>query len=93
MGDQAQVAATVSNLTEGTIKGRVTLQLFDPTTEKVILTRREKFEAKAGRNAAVGFAFDVDDRYPCWAYVSRPMEVTSATASNMSSPCSATRSM
>lgn len=64
MGDQAQVAATVSNLTEGTIKGRVTLQLFDPTTEKVILTRREKFEAEAGRNAAVGFAFDVDDRYP-----------------------------
>lgn len=64
MGDQAQVAATVSNLTEGTIKGRVTLQLFDPTTEKVILTRREKFEAEAGRNAAVDFAFDVDDRYP-----------------------------
>lgn len=64
MGDQAQVVATVSNLTEGTIKGRVTLQLFDPTTEKVILTRREKFEAEAGRNAAVGFAFDVDDRYP-----------------------------
>lgn len=64
MGDQAQVAATVSNLTEGTVKGRVTLQLFDPTTEKVILTRREKFEAEAGRNAAVGFAFDVDDRYP-----------------------------
>ena len=64
MGDQARVAATVSNLTEGTIKGRVTLQLFDPTTEKVILTRREKFEAEAGRNAAVGFAFDVDDRYP-----------------------------
>lgn len=64
MGDQAQVAATVSNLTEGTIKGRVTLQLFDPTTEKVILTHREKFEAEAGRNAAVGFAFDVDDRYP-----------------------------
>ena len=64
MGDQAQVAATVSNLTEGTIKGRVTLQLFDPTTEKVILTRREKFEAEAGRNAAVSFAFDVDERYP-----------------------------
>ena len=64
MGDQAQVAATVSNLTEGTIKGRVTLQLFDPTTEKIILTRREKFEAEAGRNAAVSFAFNVDDRYP-----------------------------
>lgn len=64
MGDQAQVATTVSNLTEGTIKGRVTLQLFDPTTEKVILTRREKFEAEAGRNAAVSFAFDVDERYP-----------------------------
>lgn len=64
MGDQTQMTATVSNLTEGTIKGRVTLQLFDPTTEKVILTRREKFEAEAGRNAAVGFAFNVDDRYP-----------------------------
>ena len=62
-GDRAQVAATVSNLTEGTVKGRVTLQLFDPATEKVILTRHEKFEAEAGRNAAVSFAFDVDGRY------------------------------
>ena len=64
VGDRTEIAATVSNLTEGKVKGSVVMQLFDPMTEKVVLTRKQKFEAEAGRNAAVSFAFDVDDRYP-----------------------------
>ena len=63
VGDQTQIAATVNNLTNEPIKGTVVMQLFDPATEKVLLTRKQKFEAAAGRNAAVSFAFEVDDRH------------------------------
>ena len=63
VGDHTSIAATVSNLTNGKVKGTVVLQLFDPETEKVIKTRKQKFEAEAGRNAAVSFDFEVDDRY------------------------------
>lgn len=58
-GDRTQLAASVANLTEGTVKGTVQLTLFDPQTEKVLLTRKEKFTAEAGRSATVGFRFDV----------------------------------
>ena len=63
VGDHATIAATVSNLTDGKVKGTVVLQLFDPETEKVVKTRKQKFEAEAGRNTAVSFDFEVDDRY------------------------------
>ena len=63
VGDHTTIAATVSNLTTGKVKGTVVLQLFDPETEKVIKTRKQKFEAEAGRNASVSFDFEVDDRY------------------------------
>ncbi len=63
VGDHTSIAATVSNLTNGKVKGTVVLQLFDPETEKVLKTRKQKFETEAGRNAAVSFDFEVDDRY------------------------------
>lgn len=63
VGDRTEIAATVSNLTEGKVKGSVVMQLFDPMTEKVVLTRKQKFEAEAGRNAAVKFSFEADERY------------------------------
>ena len=56
-------AEYVRNLTEGKVKGSVVMQLFDPMTEKVVLTRKQKFEAEAGRNAAVKFSFEADERY------------------------------
>ena len=63
VGDRTEIAATVSNLTKGKVKGSVVMQLFDPMTEKVVLTRKQKFEAEAGRNAAVKFSFEADERY------------------------------
>lgn len=62
-GDHTQVAATVANLTDGEVKGKVILTLFDPVTGKDILTRRQSFTTEARRNASVTFAFDVTDRY------------------------------
>jgi len=62
-GDKTQVAATVANLTDGRVKGTVVLTLFDPSTGKSILTRKQSFTAEAKRNVSVSFAFDVTDRY------------------------------
>lgn len=63
VGDRTQIAATIANQTAKSVKGTATLTLFDPMTEKVILTRREPFAVEAGRTAAVNFRFDVTDRY------------------------------
>ena len=62
-GDKTQVAATVANLTDREIKGKVALTLFDPVTGKNVLTRRQSFTVEARRNTSVTFAFDVTDRY------------------------------
>lgn len=63
VGDLTGISATVSNLTGREVSGKVKLEVFDPATEKVLLTRREKFRAEAGRNAAVSFSFEADGRY------------------------------
>lgn len=63
VGDRTTIAATVSNLSNKVVKGTARLTLFDPMTEKVLLTRRQKFAVEAGRNAAVKFDFEADERY------------------------------
>ena len=63
VGDETRIAASVQNLTQERVKGAVTLTLFDPLTDKVILKKKERFAAEAGRTAAVEFAFEADDRY------------------------------
>ena len=45
------------------LKGTAVFTLFDPTTEKIISTGRQKFSVEAGKTASVGFRFDVTDRY------------------------------
>ncbi len=61
VGDRTQVAATLSNLMEGNVKGTVTLTLFDPATEAVLETRKQPFAVGAGRNEVVTFDIQADD--------------------------------
>ena len=63
VGDKTQIAAGIANLTGKAVKGTAILTLFDPMTEKVISTLREKFSVAAGRTTSVNFRFDVTDRY------------------------------
>lgn len=63
VGDKTQIAAGIANLTGKAIKGTAVFTLFDPTTEKIISTGRQKFSVEAGKTASVGFRFDVTDRY------------------------------
>ncbi len=62
-GDKTQVTATVANLTDRKVKGKVVLTLFDPVTGKNILTRRQSFAVEAKRNAVVSFGFEASGRY------------------------------
>lgn len=59
VGDETTVSATLSNLSEKRIKGTARLELIDPATERVILTRKAKFDTQAGKTATVTFAFTV----------------------------------
>lgn len=63
VGDHAQIAATVSNLTDKQVKGTVVLQLFDPETEKTVKNYKQKFEVGSGRNVSVSFDFEVSGHY------------------------------
>lgn len=62
-GDKAQIAATIANQTQKTVKGKAVLTLFDPATEKTILTRKQAFSVAPGRTETVDFAFEVGDNH------------------------------
>lgn len=62
VGDQTSIAATVANLTGKNINGTVQMVLFDPMTEKVIATQKQKFDVKAGETIGVSFRFTVTDK-------------------------------
>lgn len=64
VGDRAQLAASIANQTATTVKGTAVLTLFDPQTEKVLLSHKQKFTIEAGRTAAVAFQIEVTDRCP-----------------------------
>ncbi|MCD7898501.1 MAG: MG2 domain-containing protein [Bacteroides sp.] len=63
VGDKTSVAASVANLTEKAVSGTVTLTLFDPVTEKVISTQKQKFSTEAGKTVGVSFMFTATDKY------------------------------
>ena len=55
VGDKTSVTASVANLTGKNISGTVSFILFDPMTEKVISTQKQKFSVEAGRTTGVSF--------------------------------------
>ncbi|WP_071147104.1 alpha-2-macroglobulin family protein [Bacteroides ihuae] len=63
VGDKTSVAASVANLTGKSISGVVKFVLFDPITEKVIATQKQKFSTDAGKTESVQFLFTATDKY------------------------------
>ena len=63
-GDRTQLSATLSNLTGKALKGTLRWMLFDPATNQVIKSRKQKFSAEAGRNAVLHWEVEADERYP-----------------------------
>ena len=63
VGDKTSLAASISNMTGKPQAGTVSLVLFDPMTEKVISTQKQKFSLAAGKTMGVDFQFIVSDKY------------------------------
>ena len=63
IGDQVTLSAMVMNLTDKTVKGKVRMELFDPETDKVWLTLKQKFAVAGKGSESVRFSFDVSDKY------------------------------
>lgn len=59
VGDQTTISATIANLTGKNLDGMVRMLLFDPMTEKTILTEKQPFAVKAGETTGVHFRFTV----------------------------------
>lgn len=63
VGDKTSVAASVSNTTGKAISGNVVFTLFDPLTDKVISTQKQKFTVEGGKSTGVNFSFTATDKY------------------------------
>ena len=63
VGDKTSLAASISNMTGKPQAGTVSLVLFDPMTERVISTQKQKFSLAAGKTMGVDFQFTVSDKY------------------------------
>ena len=63
VGDKTSIAASISNMTGKLQVGTVSMILFDPMTEKVISTQKQKFTVEAGKTIGVNFMFSVSDKY------------------------------
>lgn len=63
VGDHSSIAASIMNLSDKDVTGKVTFELFDPLTDKIVLSQQQSFTANAGATVAVTFPFTVDDAY------------------------------
>lgn len=60
LGDETAVSALVTNFTKMPLKGQVTLQLFDPQTERVLLTRKLPMNIEPDGKELLTFRFKVN---------------------------------
>ena len=67
VGDKANIAASLMNLSDKGVKGIVRMELFNPETEKVFYSQKQKFDVKGGETGHVNFTFEVGDKYAVMA--------------------------
>ena len=67
VGDKANIAASLMNLSDEGVKGTVRMELFNPETEKVFYSQKQKFDVKGGETGHVNFTFEVGDKYAVMA--------------------------
>ena len=63
VGDNSSISARIINISQKDVKGEVKMQLFDPATEQVILTKKQLFSVKAGETGSASFEFTADANY------------------------------
>lgn len=70
--DKIILPVKVGNLTENALSGNVTIEIFDPFTDKkvesVVKNPNQNFTCKAGGNASLEFELSIPERYSALAY-------------------------
>ena len=67
VGDKANIAASLMNLSDKGVQGTVRMELFNPETEQVFYSQKQKFDVKGGETGHVNFTFEVGDKYAVMA--------------------------
>lgn len=55
VGDEATLSASIENRSDKPVKGHVRMELFDPQTEKVYVSKKQPFEVAAGESTVASF--------------------------------------
>ncbi len=63
VGDEASISASLINLSDKAVRGTVRMELFNPESDKVLLTRKQKFNVAAKQTETVSFSFKVSEEY------------------------------
>lgn len=58
LGDRTTLSASLFNLTEQPLQGRVTMEVFDPATEKILWSGSMKVNLDAEADSVVSFAYE-----------------------------------
>lgn len=61
VGDKVSFTASLINLTEKEIKGKVRMELFNPETDKVFHVQKQSFEVGPEETSVVAFSFQVKE--------------------------------
>ena len=61
--DRVFVQASLNNMTDRELKGKIRLEVFEPETEKVIYTQKASFATGARRDTMFAFTFDAGKEY------------------------------
>lgn len=63
VGDVTSISASIANMTGKPQVGTVSMVLFDPITEKVISTQKQKYTLAIGQTSGVNFRFTATDKF------------------------------
>lgn len=63
IGDNATIAATITNKTSKNLSGNVSFTLFNPVNDKIVMTQKQRYTVDAGQTIAVAFSFVVPEGY------------------------------
>ena len=62
-GDEVSLSASLINLSEEDVIGNVRMELFNPVTDKVYLTKKQRFLVTPKATTTVHFGFEVSEEY------------------------------
>ena len=87
VGDKANIAASLINLSDKAVAGTVRMELFNPETEKVFYTQKQKFGVKAGETGNVSLPLTSLISILYWHAAWWLKEIRSVMANSVTSRC------